>query len=106
MYIKTFKMAPLKILPVQSVFEEERLHFKVLIQEIALYLVIMGILPYIQSGRVGGKRECRYVGSALDVEYVYSQLYQQFSSSPHNLTKSTTLPPHIGSPQLEKVGGF
>ena len=57
-------------------------------------------------GSVGGKKECRYVGSGLDVEYVYSQLYQQFSSSPHNFTRSTSQPTFLaGSPQLEKVGG-
>ena len=87
------------------VAEKERLHYISLFDAFSLSLpasFIVWIPLYIQSGRVGGKRECRYVGSALDVEYVYSQLYQH---SPHNFTKSTTLPPHIGSPQLEKVGG-
>jgi len=55
-----------------------------------------------KSGDIG-KKECRYVTSALDVEYIYSQLYRQFTSSPHNLTKVTFLSSHIGSPQLKKV---
>lgn len=50
-----------------------------------------------------GKYECRYVSSALDVEYVYSQLYYQFTRSPHNMTKVDFISTRVGSPQLRKV---
>ena len=57
------------------------------------------------DGGGAGKKECRYVTSALDVEATYSQLYQTFMSSPHSLTPSplTLLPPSLGSPLLQKV---
>ena len=56
----------------------------------------------MQTGELG-KYECRYVGSALDVEYVYSQLYYQFTRSPHNMAKVTFISTKVGSPQLKKV---
>jgi hypothetical protein len=49
-----------------------------------------------------GKRECRYVETALDVEYVYSQLHRTFTSSPHTLTPSHFISALVGSPQLRK----
>ena len=41
--------------------------------------------------------------SALDVEYVYSQLYRQFTNSPHHLSKVFFLSSQVGSPHLKKV---
>ena len=64
-----------------------------------------GTLEKMDGGGGGGKKECRYLTSALDVEATYSQLYQSFVSSPHSLTPSplTLLPPSLGSPLLQKV---
>ena len=56
----------------------------------------------LQTGELG-KCECRYVTSALDAEYVYTQLYRQYTTSPHYLTKTPFLSSQIGSPQLRKV---
>ncbi|CAI8041057.1 Protein mono-ADP-ribosyltransferase PARP4 [Geodia barretti] len=63
-----------------------------------------GTLEKMDGGGGGGKKECRYLTSALDVEATYSQLYQSFVSSPHSLTPSplTLLPPSLGSPLLQK----
>ena len=53
----------------------------------------------------GGKRECRYLDSAIDAEHVYCLLHQSFGSPPHTLTPSplTDFPPSLGSPLLQKV---
>ena len=56
----------------------------------------------LQTGELG-KCECRCITSALDAEYVYTQLYRQYTTSPHYLTKTPFLSSQIGSPQLRKV---
>ncbi|XP_064404134.1 protein mono-ADP-ribosyltransferase PARP4-like isoform X3 [Halichondria panicea] len=50
-----------------------------------------------------GKCDCRYVGSALNAEYVYTQLHRQHISSPHSLSKTHFLSTQVGSPQLRKL---
>ena len=55
-----------------------------------------------QTGSMG-KKECRYTSCALDVEYVYTQLYNQHTSSPQGLIKVPFISSLVGSPRLQKV---
>ena len=67
-----------------------------------MYMYVLGCTHFLQTGELG-KCECRYVTSALDAEYVYTQLYRQYTTSPHYLIKTPFLSSQIGSPQLRKV---
>lgn len=64
-----------------------------------------GTLEKVETG--AGKKECRYLESALDAEHTYSQLYQTFLSSPHSLSPSlltsSSSSSSVGSPLLQKV---
>ena len=55
-----------------------------------------------QSGEIGRKC-CYYLSTVLDTEHVFTQLYKQFTSSPHKMTKVTFLSSHVGSDKLKKV---
>eukprot|EP00731_Ephydatia_muelleri_P031972 Em0023g479a len=56
-----------------------------------------------EVGSEVGKCECRYLTSALDVEYVYAQLYRQYTAPPQSLLKVPFISSFVGSPQLRKL---
>lgn len=67
------------------------------------YMCVSHVITAILQNEEIGSKCCYYLSTVLDTEHVFTQLYKQFTGSPHKMTKVTFLSSHVGSDKLKKV---